>query len=79
MRRAQNYLALTQQCYQMILYTYFQLDDPTLLHKPKAKKVDCEIDHVGFKIGNEFVVGYGLDYQGKYRNLPFIGQLNSIN
>ncbi len=33
------------------------------------------IDYVGFEIGNEFVVGYGLDYAQKYRNLPFIGIL----
>lgn len=51
----------------------------SLLHKPKSKKVDCQIDYTGFEIGDEFVVGYGLDYQGKYRNLPFIGQVNSLN
>jgi hypoxanthine phosphoribosyltransferase len=34
-----------------------------------------EADYVGFGIGDEFVVGYGLDYQGKYRNLPYVGVL----
>lgn len=47
----------------------------TLLHKPDAKKVDCQLDLVGFKIPNDFVVGYGLDYQNKYRQLPYIAQV----
>lgn len=51
----------------------------TLLHKPEAKKVDCNIDIVGFKITNDFVVGYGLDYQGMYRNLPYIAQVQNMN
>lgn len=51
----------------------------TLLHKPDAKKVDCDIDFVGFKIPNDFVVGYGLDYQGLYRNLPYIAQVENMN
>lgn len=51
----------------------------TLLHKPLAKKVDCKIDIVGFEISNEFVVGYGLDYQGLYRNLPYIAQVQNFN
>jgi len=50
-----------------------------LLEKPDALKVPCEVDYVGFKIKNDFVVGYGLDYQGLYRNLPYIAQVQSIN
>lgn len=50
-----------------------------LLEKPDALKVPCELDHVGFKIPNDFVVGYGLDYQGYYRNLPFIAQVQNFN
>ncbi|WP_347358059.1 hypoxanthine phosphoribosyltransferase [Bdellovibrio sp.] len=50
----------------------------TLLEKPDALKVKCDIDHVGFKIQNEFVVGYGLDYQGYYRNLPYIAQVQNF-
>lgn len=50
----------------------------TLLEKPEALKVPCQLDHVGFKISNEFVVGYGLDYEGQYRNLPFIGQVQNF-
>jgi len=46
-----------------------------LLDKPKAHKIDLKIDYVGFEIGNEFVVGYGLDFAEKYRNLPYIGIL----
>ena len=49
-----------------------------LLEKPEALKVPCKLDHVGFKITNEFVVGYGLDYQGYYRNLPYIGQVQNF-
>lgn len=51
----------------------------TLLEKPDALKVPCEIDMVGFKIPNDFVVGYGLDYQGFYRNLPYIAQVQNFN
>lgn len=50
-----------------------------LLFKPKAMKVDFKPDYVGFEVGNEFVVGYGLDYQGYYRNLPYIAQVTSMN
>ena len=50
-----------------------------LLEKPDALKVPCEVDYVGFKIPNDFVVGYGLDYQGLYRNLPYIAQVQSLN
>lgn len=44
-----------------------------LLQKPSALKVDVAVEHVGFKIGDEFVVGYGLDYAQNYRELPYIG------
>ena len=47
----------------------------TLLDKPRRRKVDFKPDWVGFKVPDEFVVGYGLDYAEKYRNLPFIGVL----
>lgn len=50
-----------------------------LLFKPAALKVDFKPDFVGFEVGNEFVVGYGLDYQGYYRNLPYIAQVTSLN
>ena len=47
----------------------------TLLDKPERRKVDVYADYIGFTIPNEFVVGFGLDYQEFYRNLPFIGVL----
>jgi len=47
----------------------------TLLDKPERREVEIEADYVGFTIPNEFVVGYGLDYAEKYRNLPYIGVL----
>ena len=48
----------------------------TLLRKPDAVRADVEIAYVGFDIPNEFVVGYGLDYAERYRDLPFIGTLD---
>ena len=48
----------------------------TLLRKPDAIKVDVPVRYVGFDIPNEFVVGYGLDYAERYRDLPFIGTLD---
>jgi len=47
----------------------------TLLDKPEGRKVDVEPDYACFVIPNEFVVGYGLDYEEKYRNLPYVGIL----
>lgn len=46
-----------------------------LLAKDRVRAVEVEADYVGFEIGDEFVIGYGLDYQGRYRNLPYIGTL----
>ena len=46
-----------------------------LLRKPEVAKVEIDVRYVGFDIPNEFVVGYGLDYAEKYRNLPFVGTL----
>ena len=48
----------------------------TLLRKPDAVRSDVSMDFVGFDIPNEFVVGYGLDYAERYRDLPYIGTLD---
>ena len=45
----------------------------TLLDKPDRRVVDVDVDYTGFQIPDAFVVGYGLDYDQKYRNLPYIG------
>ena len=47
----------------------------TLLDKPERREVDVPVDWIGFSIPDEFVVGYGLDYDQLYRNLPYIGVL----
>lgn len=47
----------------------------TLLNKPSCRKVNVTLKYVGFDIPNKFVVGYGLDYNEYYRNLPYIGVL----
>jgi hypoxanthine phosphoribosyltransferase len=46
-----------------------------LLAKRKVRAVEAQADYVGFEIGDEFVVGYGLDFEERYRNLPFVGVL----
>ncbi|MDY2789860.1 MAG: hypoxanthine phosphoribosyltransferase [Lachnospiraceae bacterium] len=45
----------------------------TLLNKPERREVEVDVKYTGFSIPDEFVVGYGLDYAQKYRNLPYIG------
>lgn len=47
----------------------------TLLDKPERREAEIEADYVGFAIPNMFVVGYGLDYNERYRNLPYVGVL----
>ena len=61
------------------LLEYLKMKNPnsiklcTLLDKPDRRVVDVNVDYVGFKIPDKFVVGYGLDADEKYRNLPYIG------
>lgn len=52
------------------------LEIVTLLRKPDAVKADLDILEIGFDIPNEFVVGYGLDFSERYRDLPYIGKLH---
>lgn len=49
----------------------------TLLDKPDRREIDVEVDYVGFVIPDEFVVGYGLDFDQYYRNLPYVGVVES--
>jgi hypoxanthine phosphoribosyltransferase len=51
----------------------------TLLDKPERRKVRVTIDYVGFTIPNKYVVGYGLDYQNRYRNLPYIAVMDKVS
>ena len=48
----------------------------TMLFKPDSLETSQELDYVGFEIPNKFVVGYGLDYMERYRNLPYVAVLN---
>ena len=50
----------------------------SLLYKPSRNIVPAKIQYLGFKIPNVFVVGYGMDYRGEYRNLPFVGYLSEL-
>ena len=50
----------------------------TLLDKPDRRVKDVKVDYVGFEIPDEFVVGYGLDYAQKYRNLPYVGVVEGV-
>jgi len=49
----------------------------SFLSKPECRKIDVEIDYLGFEIPDRFVVGYGLDFRQMYRNLPFVAVLRS--
>lgn len=51
----------------------------TLLDKPDRRVRDVKVDYVGFEIPDKFVVGYGLDYAQKYRNLPYIGIVEGVD
>lgn len=50
----------------------------TLLDKPQRRKADIYVDYVGFVIEDKFIVGYGIDYAEKYRNLPYIGIVENV-
>lgn len=50
----------------------------TLLDKPDRRVTDVEVQYVGFEIPDKFVVGYGLDYAQKYRNLPYVGVVHGV-
>jgi len=50
-----------------------------MLSKPSRREVDVDIDYLGYEIEDKFVVGFGLDYDEKYRNLPYIGAVEFVN
>lgn len=49
----------------------------TLLDKKVSRKIDVPVDYIGFSVPNDFLVGYGLDYNEKYRNIPYVGILKT--
>ena len=51
----------------------------TLLSKPERRVVDVPLQYIGFRIPDQYVVGYGLDYQQQYRNLPYLAVLDQLN
>jgi len=51
----------------------------TLLDKPDRREIEVPVDYIGFSIPDEFVVGYGLDYAQRYRNLPYIGVVEGVD
>ncbi len=57
---------------QIQVYAPRSLRVVTLLDKPQRRKVDFQPDHVGFQVPDRHIVGYGLDYEGRYRNLPHL-------
>ncbi len=50
-----------------------------LLSKPERRKIAVKVDYIGFEISNKYVVGYGLDYQQQYRNLPYLAVLDKVD
>jgi hypoxanthine phosphoribosyltransferase len=50
----------------------------SLLHKPARARVEVQVDYLGFTIEDKFVVGYGLDFAEKYRNLPYVGVIERV-
>jgi len=54
------------------------LTTAALLLKPSCLKMECKVDYVAFEVPDEFVVGYGLDYQGYFRNIPYIAQVQGL-
>lgn len=66
------------------LVEYLELKKPnsirlcTLLNKKERRVCDVDVDYIGFEIPDEFVIGYGLDYDEKYRNLPYIGYFENV-
>jgi hypoxanthine phosphoribosyltransferase len=69
-------LTLSWLCKNLLARNPASLEVCALLRKPDAIRVEVPVKYVGFDIPNEFVVGYGLDYAERYRDLPYIGTLD---
>ena len=50
-----------------------------MLNKPDRRRIEVKIDYCGFDVPDKFVIGYGLDYDQKYRNLPYIGVVEGLD
>lgn len=69
-------LTMQSVCNKIVAEGAESVESCVLLAKDKEREVELAPDYVGFTIGDEFVIGYGLDYRGKYRNLPYIGVIS---
>jgi hypoxanthine phosphoribosyltransferase len=69
-------LTLSWLCKNLLARNPASLEVCALLRKPDAIRVEVPVKYIGFDIPNEFVVGYGLDYAERYRDLPYIGTLD---
>ena len=70
-------LTLSKLKHQLASRNPASLQICTLLDKPSGRKAAIEADYIGGTVGNEFIVGYGLDYDEKFRNLPYIGVMKN--
>ncbi len=68
-------LTMQEVCREISSRGAQSVESCVLLEKEGCRTVEMKPDYVGYVIGNEFVVGYGLDYAGRYRNLPYVGVL----
>jgi hypoxanthine phosphoribosyltransferase len=68
-------LTLHHLCEQLRSRHPASLKVVALLHKPSRQKISVQLDYIGFEIDDHFVVGYGLDYAGRFRNLPYVAIL----
>lgn len=70
---------LSKICGLLVARNPASLKIATLLDKPDRREVDVEVDYTGFVVPDKFIVGYGLDYAQKYRNLPYLGEVEFVD
>ncbi len=68
-------VTLDHLCRSLLVQQPASLRTATLLDKAEDRKVDVPLDYVGFKVSGKFLVGYGLGYEGQYRNLPYLARI----